>query len=54
MTSCLIKHTAQLYHLICRYKLIEQLIYNNLQYAYQNFVRRKYMHNRQHAEVFAG
>jgi len=25
---CLIKHTGQLYHLICRYKLDEQLIYN--------------------------
>jgi len=28
MTLCLIKHTPQLYHLICRYKLNEQLIYN--------------------------
>lgn len=28
MTWCLLKHTAQLYHLICLYKLDEQLIYN--------------------------
>lgn len=28
MTWCLIKHTPQFYHLICRYKLNEQLIYN--------------------------
>ena len=28
MTWCLIMHTGQLYHLICRYKLNEQLICN--------------------------